>query len=257
MTALRSLEGRTAFVTGAGGGVGRGIALALSAAGAKVVIAARRVETGDQVAEEIRARGDAAMCVKTDVSEQHDVEAAIARTIEVYGGLDIVVHNATSGRSTDGTLLAQVPEDLLDDNSGVAARAAFHCARASFAHLKASGRGRFITLVSSAGIRGQSTTTTYSIVKGMERGFVRALAWEWGSYGITVNAVAPLAMSDGMARVIADNPSFAQRIERQIALHRIGDAERDIGPVVVFLASDAAGYMTGQTLMAEGGTYFV
>lgn len=255
-TVNRPLDGRTAIVTGAGQGVGRGIALALARAGASVVIAARRSETGEPVADEIRARGDEATCIETDVTVRGDVAACVDATVERYGGLDVMVHNAYS--PTGPHFVADAGDDHWRPNSQTAVWGTFHCAQLAYPHLQragATGSGRLILLSSPAGVEGSGGLPFYSAVKAAQRGLCKALAREWGPGGVTVNCIAPVAESPALAGAFAANPELKARIEARTPLGRIGDAERDIGGVAVFLASDAAGYVTGQTIVCDGGSF--
>lgn len=248
------LDGRTAIVTGAGQGVGRGIALALAAEGANVVVAARRTETGEPVAQEIRDRGGVGVCIRTDVTARDDIAATVAATVERYGGLDVMVHNAYS--PTGPHDIADAGDDHWVPNSRTAVWASFWCAQLALPHLRrAGGRGRLIFLSSPAGVEGSMALPFYSAVKAAQRGLAKALAREWGPDGITVNCIAPVAETPALAGAFAERPDLRGRIEARTPLGRIGDPERDIGGVAVFLASDAAGYLTGQTLVCDGGSF--
>jgi 3-oxoacyl-[acyl-carrier protein] reductase len=253
---LFDLTGRTAVVTGAGGGIGRGLALALGAAGANVVIAARRAETGEPVAEEIRASGGSALCIRTDVSNQIDVEQMVDETVRVFGGLDVMVHNAISGHSTDRTPVQDLSQAVFDEVVDVAVNGAFYCARAALPHLR-TGRGRYILILAHGGVRGHGALSAYGIAKGMQRGLFKALTWELGADGIAVNAIVPFAMTEGMERYYATNPTAQSEQAARLVLGRIGMPELDVGGAAVFFASDAAGYITGQSLFVDGGSYFL
>ncbi|API61110.1 hypothetical protein BSL82_11740 [Tardibacter chloracetimidivorans] len=251
-----SLKGRTAFVTGAGGGVGEGIALALGKAGANVVVAARRLETGEPVAARIREGGGEAICVQTDVADEQSVFAAIGKTVSTYNGLDILVHNALSGRATDRTPIADAPEDLFDDVVATGSRATFWCVKAALPHLQ-RGKGRVVLLLAHGGVRGHGSLSIYGVAKGMQRGNLKALTWELGGRGVSINAIVPVALTDGMARDFERRPGEYERQAARSALGYIGKPEEDIGGAAVFFASDAARYVTGQTLFVDGGVYML
>ena len=249
-----SLEGRTAIVTGAGQGVGEGIALALAAAGANVVVAARRAGTGQPVVEEITARGGTARCIVTDVTVRADVEATVAATVEAYGGLEVMVHNAFRGGPPHR--LEDVDDALWRPFSRTAVWGSYHCAVAAHPHLAAAGdRGRLVLVTSPSGIEGSANLPVYSPVKGAQRAMAKSLAREWGPAGITVNCIAPVAATPSLRSAFAANPVLEQRLAARTPLGRVGDPERDIGEVVAFLGSDAAGYVTGQTIVCDGGSF--
>ena len=250
-----SLDGRVAVVTGAGQGVGRGIALALAAEGAAVVIAARRAETGDPVATEIRDRGGLAVCVETDVGRRADIEACVAATVGEFGRLDVMVHNAITGRSSEPHRLESVDLDLWDELSRTVVWASVWCAQAAHPHLRRSEAGRLVLVSSPAGVEGSGGLPLYAAVKGAQRGLAKSLAREWGPDGITVNCLAPVAVTPALDKAFAANPDLRPRIEARTPLRRLGDPEADIGGVVAFLASDAAGYVTGQTVVCDGGSF--
>ena len=248
-----NLTGSTAMVTGAGGGVGRGIAMALAAEGAHVVVATRS-ETGQKVVDEIAARGHRATCARCDVTDAASVARAVDIAVTTTGRLDAVVHNATSNLSSQPHQLTDVDRVLWTDHFAVSLSGAHHCAVSAFPALKERG-GTFLVMTSPAGIEGSATLPLYATMKGALRGFAKSLAREWAPYGITVNIVSPLAYSPAMTAAIEAEPAMEERLARRIPLGRIGDPERDIGAAVAFLVGPAARYVTGQTLGIDGGHY--
>ncbi len=249
----RLLDGRVGPVTGAGQGVGEGIARALAEAGAAVVIAARRAENGEPAAAAIRERGHAATFVRCDVTVEADVEAAVDHAVTEHGRLDIVVHNAVSPPGPPGPV-QEVDPDVITAQIATSTTATHLFARAAHPHL-AADRGTLILLTSPAGMEGSGNLPVYATVKGAQRGILKSLAREWGPDGIRVNAIAPVAWTPAMTTATEANPTLQARLEARTPLGRIGDPETDIGPVAVFLASDMARHMTGQTLAVDGGRY--
>jgi 3-oxoacyl-[acyl-carrier protein] reductase len=248
------LEGRTAIVTGAGQGVGEGIARAMAAAGANVVIAARRVETGEPVAQAIRELGGCAICLPCDVAVRADVDRVVAQTVERFGGLDSVVHNALSPVGS----LAEVQDasdETWDGLMRTGVRASFSLAQAAFPYLRERAGASYILITSNTGIEGSGDRAIYGAVKGAQRGFAKSLAREWGPYDIRVNLIGPVAMSPAMEKAYTANPELETRLINRTPLRRVGDPEPDIGAVAVFLASDLARFVTGQTIIADGGGF--
>lgn len=248
-----ALEGRVAIVTGAGQGVGRGIALALASAGCAVVVAARRAETGEPVAAEVRDRGVPGLCVETDVTSRSNIEATVERTVADLGRLDVMVHNAL--RAPSPHRVESVGLEEWDELSQTAVWASIWCARAAYPHLAGSGFGRLILLTSPAGVEGSAGLPLYAPVKAAQRALAKSLAREWGPDGITVNGIAPVAVTPALEKAFAENPELRPRIEARTPLRRLGDPEADIGGVAVFLASDASSYVTGQTIVCDGGSF--
>jgi len=247
------LAGRTVVVTGAGGGVGAGIAEACAAHGASVVIAARRVETGEPVAERIAAAGGRAVCIRCDVAVRDDVDAAVDLAVSRFGGLDAMVHNALAPVGSP-VQIQDVPDDTWEAMKATAVRASFHCAQASFPHLR-EREGTLLLISSATGVEASPFLPAYGVVKAVQRGLAKSLAREWGPFGIRVNCIGPVAMTPAMERVYTLNPVLEERLTGRTPLGRIGDPATDIGPVAVFLISDLSRYMTGQTLMVDGGGF--
>jgi 3-oxoacyl-[acyl-carrier protein] reductase len=253
-TASELLADRTVLVTGAGGGVGEGIALACAAHGANVVIAARRTETGDPVAAEIERRGGRSLSVRCDVTVRDDVDAAVDAAVSRFGSLDSMIHNALAPVGPP-LGIEDVPDDTWVSMKGTALRASYYCAQAAFSQLR-DRRGTLILVTSAAGVEGSPYLPAYGVAKAAQRGLAKSLAREWGPLGIRVNCIGPVAMTPAMRVAAEKSPVFIDGLLiGRTALRRIGDPEPDIGPVAVFLASDLSRYMTGQTLMVDGGGF--
>ena len=248
----RSLP-KTILVTGATGGVGRGIALACGEAGWSVWIAARREKEGLEVAREISEAGGQGHFVLCDVGEPDSIDAAIDAVLAEDGRLDGIVHNATSGLSPVPVALHEVSLDDFQNHIDVALRALHSLARKGYAALKAS-RGSLLLMTSEAGFEGKAKLPPYAGVKGAQRGFARALAREWGRDGIRVNSIAPLASTPAMERAFELDAAMASRVLGRNSLGRLGDSTDDIGRAARFLLSDDSLYVTGHTLMVDGGS---
>lgn len=251
---MRAQAGRpVAFVSGASGGVGRGIAVSLGSAGWTVWIAARRPVEGRQVANEVTNVGGHGRFVVCDVGDDESVSEAIAAVIERDGRLTGVVHNATSARSPLPVDPTQLPMEELLDHVAVSLRGAYLLARSAYPHLAAT-RGSMVLLTSEAGFEGKMRLAPYAAVKAALRGLARSWAREWGPDGVRINCVAPLASSPAMEVALAKDPTMEARVLGHLPLGRLGDPVDDIGPVVRFLLSDDASYVTGVTVMADGGS---
>jgi NAD(P)-dependent dehydrogenase (short-subunit alcohol dehydrogenase family) len=248
-----TLEGRVVIVTGAGDGVGRGVALACASAGASVVIGTRD-ENGHAVVGEIDARSGRSAWVRCDVTDEATITHAVDLAVERFGALHAIVHNATSNRSSEPHRLEDVDLALWEEHAAVSLRGAYHCARAGFEALRAN-QGALVLMTSPAGMEGSVGLPLYSAVKGALRGFTKSLAREWAPYGMPVNAVSPLAFSPAMERAIEQDPGVQERLSRRVPMGRVGDPELDVGPAVAYLVSADAHFVTGQTLAVDGGHF--
>lgn len=244
---------RTILITGVTGGIGRGIALACGEAGWTVWIAARRRAEGEAVAPEVDAMGGQGHFVECDVALHESVGTAIDELLRSSGRLDGLVHNATSGLSPVPTRLDLVSTADLRSHIGVALHGAYHLVRKGFEPLRRS-QGFLLLLTSEAGFEVKARLAPYAGVKGAQRGFVRALAREWGPEGIRVNALAPLASTPAMESAFELDPAMADRVLGRNPLGRLGDATQDIGRAARFLLSDDARHVTAHTLMMDGGS---
>lgn len=246
-----ALTGKTAIVTGAGRGgrgIGRGIALALAGAGADIAITARTsIADAESVADAVRALGRRALAVRCDVSDATSVEALFDAVKQEFGKVDILVNNA--GLTKDGLLLRMSEESwdaVLDANL----KGTFLCTRAAAKLMIKQRSGRIINITSIMGQVGNPGQANYSASKAGVIGFTRTVARELGSRGVTVNAVAPGFIDTQMTDAIQGE--LRETTLKKIPLGRLGTPE-DIGLAVAFLASEAAGYITGQTLTVDGG----
>lgn len=251
MTLSLSLEGKKAIVTGAGRGgrgIGRGIALALAAAGADVIITARTsIADAEAVAGAVAALGRQGIALTCDVSDTASVEALFERAKAEWGRVDILVNNA--GITRDGLLL-RMTDDAWDTVLDSNLKGTFLCTRAASKLMVKQKYGRIINITSVMGQVGNPGQANYSASKAGIIGFTRSVAGELGSRGITVNAVAPGFIETQMTDAIEGERRDS--VVKEIPTGRLGTPE-DIGAAVAFLASDAASYITGQTITVDGG----
>lgn len=244
------LDGKVAMVTGAGQGVGQGIALALAAEGCHVAVLGRTQAKVDATAELLRARGVRAEPIGFDVTATDDIPAVVEQVVETFGGLDIQVNNAYYGHY--GPLLSMTDRQF-QRGFLTAPFAAFAFMKAAHPHL-AERNGNIVNLVSSATVRWDlSTFGAYASAKWALRSLTQAAADEWGRDGIRVNAIAPHALSPGLAYWVEANPEEAEEFKKSIPLGYIGDCEEDIGRAVVAVVSPAMRYLTGATIPLDGG----
>jgi meso-butanediol dehydrogenase / (S,S)-butanediol dehydrogenase / diacetyl reductase len=243
------LDHKVALVTGAGQGVGQGIAYALAGEGAAVAVVGRTRAKLLATCDEIRRRGGRAEAFACDVTDVKQIEQCVAAVVEQFGGVQILINNAQVAPL--GRLLDITDEAFLEGiESGPLAT--HRMMRACYPHLK--GDGVIVNFASSAAVRWDASGYgAYAAVKEGIRALTRAAACEWGGDGIRVNAVAPHALSPGLKGWVDANPEEAQAFFKTIPLGRVGDCERDIGRAIVFLASADAAYLTGATLPLDGG----
>jgi 2-hydroxycyclohexanecarboxyl-CoA dehydrogenase len=245
------LAGKTAIVTGAGQGVGRGIALALAAEGAAVVVAGRTLEKCARTADEIAAAGGRALALACDVGLREQVDAVVGRTLAAFGAIDILVNNAHTSRPMVAL------EKTTDKDMSLAFQGfhgAFYFMQACFPHLRAR-RGAVVNLGSVAGIRGDEGFASYAAAKEAVRALTRVAAREWGPHGIRVNVICPFSDSPGIDYMINKVPGYIDTLTASTSLKRLGRSEQDVGRTVAFLASDAGSYITGQTINVDGGIW--
>ena len=240
-----ALSGRSAIVTGAAQGIGRGVAEALAERGADVLLVDRD-EKVTAVAAELGAQA-----LVVDLRDADAAERITAAALSAHGRIDVLVNNAIA-------LLGAAPfhehtDEAYDLVFDTGPRATFRLMRAVFPHLVAAGGGSIINFGSSAGTEGEAGFATYGAAKEAIRGFSKVAAKEWGPLGIRVNVVSPFANSEGMQMWEQVDPQSYGAAVAKVPMGRIGDTRGDVGAVVAFLAGDDATYLTGQTIMVDGG----
>jgi NAD(P)-dependent dehydrogenase (short-subunit alcohol dehydrogenase family) len=248
------LDGQVAIVTGGARGVGRGISHAFAKEGAAVVMAEINIETGPSTEKELRDLGAKALWVKTDVAQRDQVEAAVAKAVEEFGGVDILVNCATGARpDTAFRTFLEHTDDQVELQLSVEVWGSFYFMQTCHPHLSKSRSGRVINICSLAGTERHPGFMIYSAAKEALRAMSGVAAKEWGGDGILVNVICPTASTEATERFRAENPELAEASLRTLPLGRFGDSEDDIGRVAVFLASPDSSFMTGQTLWVDGG----
>jgi NAD(P)-dependent dehydrogenase (short-subunit alcohol dehydrogenase family) len=245
------LNGKVGIVTGGGAGIGRGIAQAFVAFGARVAILERDPEKAERVAAELEAEGGEVLGLEVDVRDAEAVEKAVALTADRFGAIDILVNNA------GGAFAAPFLETNArgwDALHGANLKHIYHCTQSVARRMVAQGRGgSLINVVSIEGVRAAPLYATYAAAKAGAINFTKTLALELAPHGIRVNALAPdICMTEGL-RSLMDEAS-QERAKLTVPLGRLGEPD-DLGGVAVFLASELSRYMTGETLHVDGGTH--
>ena len=249
---MEDLAGRVVIVTGGSRGIGRGIAHHLAKAGSHLVVTGRKPDALNAVSAELDALGAEHLAVAVNAGDRDGMFDLVARTVERFGRVDGLVANAQSFRSV--TPLEDVTEKDMAVLYDTGPKGTLWAMQAVFPHLRDRGWGRIVTMGTALGITGGAGYGPYASSNEAIRGLTRTAAKEWGRHGILVNCVCPASVAH---RMPADDAGERAAVYAQMyadhPLGRDGDAEHDIGPAVAFLLSDASSYVTGQTLMVDGG----
>jgi NAD(P)-dependent dehydrogenase (short-subunit alcohol dehydrogenase family) len=244
------LENKTAIITGAGSGIGRACAIALAREGAKVTLVGRRLDRLDEVAREI---GDSALVVAADVSKNMEIDRAIERTVERFGGIDVLLNNA--GVLHMGTV-EEITEEQWDETFRVNVRGLWLLSRAVLPYLRKAGGGSIINMASVLGINGARNRASYSPSKGAVVLLTKCMAIDHGHEHIRVNAICPsFVETDLTAAVVRNSPDPRKVRAERVAVHPIGrlGQPEDIAGLAVYLASDESSWVTGATFPVDGG----
>jgi NAD(P)-dependent dehydrogenase (short-subunit alcohol dehydrogenase family) len=245
-----SLKNKVAIVTGASQGIGAAIAMAFAQAGARVVVSSRKLESVVQVANEIEKTGGSAIAIQAHMGYLDQVNALVARTIDQWGRVDIIVNNAGTNPHFGPILTADEGqiEKILDINL----KGYFRLAQVAVPHMQKQGGGKIINIASVAGLRPPHKMGVYGISKAGDIMLTQVLARELGPYNIQVNAIAPGIVQTKFSRALWQDPELMARYEANVPLRRIGTPE-DCAGAAVYLASAASDWVTGTVLVVDGG----
>lgn len=244
------LTGKTAIVTGSSRGIGRAIAELFARCGANVVVSSRSEEACTPVVEAISAAGGEALAIPCHIGKKDQLQSLVDKTIAAYGQIDMLVCNAAINPVYGP--MQDLSDEAFDKIMGTNVRSTFNLCNMVLPGMAQNGGGTVVILSSIAGIRGSLTIGAYGISKAAEAALARNLALEWGPKNIRVNALAPGLIKTDFAKALWEDKERLDRIEQRTPLRRIG-APEDIAGTALFLASDLSAYVTGQTIVADGG----
>ena len=249
-TELFSLEGKVALVTGASRGIGRSIAIGFAEAGADVAVAARSEGDLETLAKEIDSIGRKALVLPTDVRDRDAIQAMFDKTVETFGRLDVLVNNA-GGSNFMAPVVGLRPEGW-DKLRGLNLDSVFHCTQIGAQKLLESGGGSIIQIASVAGIQGAQGLSPYSAAKAGVIMFSQAVAKELAGSNVRVNSIAPGWIDTPLNEWMTSDEGTLREAEKMIPMGRIGKAEEIVGGAI-YLASDASSFVTGATIVIDGG----
>lgn len=248
------LQGRVAIVTGAGEGIGRGVARRFAAEGARVLVAELDEERGAAVARELASEfGAEARFVGTDVGVKADSQAMVAAALEAWGTVDVLVNNAWGGGAL--SRVERKTDELWEAALHVGLLGPFWAMQAAYPVMAAKRYGRVVNMCSLNGVNAHMGTAEYNVAKEALRTLTRTAAREWAPRGVVCNAICPAAKSAAFSAVMAGHPELVAAADAANPMGCIGDPEEDIAPVAVFLASEDCRYLTGNTLFVDGGSH--
>ena len=251
---MGTMTGKTVINTGGGkgGGIGYGISTAFAKEGANLVITGRNTQKLDNAKEELeRLYSIKVLALQADGGEEEQVKNVIDKTIAEFGKIDVLINNAQN--SASGVMLADHTKEDFDRAIFSGLYAVFFYMKHAFPYLKET-KGSVINFASGAGLFGKPGQSSYAAAKEGIRGLSRVAATEWGPFGINVNIICPLVMTDQLKQWKEAYPDVYEQTIKGIPLGRFGDAESDIGGTCLFLASDAASYISGETITMQGGS---
>ena len=247
---MSKLQDKVVIITGGAGGIGGGIAKAMVKEGAIVTIVDVNEETGKAMEKELQEISPKSMFLQANLMDHKNLGKIIQTVVEMYGRLDVVVNNAHASKQVS---IEETSQADLDLSFGTGFYPTFYLMQAALPYLKES-KGNVINFASGAGLAGHETQGAYAAAKEAIRGVSRVAANEWGKFGINVNLISPIANSPGVQEWAKAQPEYYEEVKNKIPMGRFGDVEEDIGRVAVFLASEDSRYITGQTIMVDGGS---
>lgn len=250
MSSLFDLTGKVAVITGSTKGIGLAIAEEFAKAGARVVISSRKADVCEEVASGLQAQGYEALAIPCHVGDKEQLQHLVDATLNAWGKIDVLVCNAATNPVYGP--ISDVSDSAFDKIMGTNVKGTFWLCNMVIPHMVERGAGSIILLSSVAGLRASANIGVYGMSKAAEAGLARNLALEWGPKNIRVNAIAPGLIRTDFAQALLEDPDRLTRVEQALPLRRVGDPV-DIAGVALFLASQAGAYVTGQTIVADGG----
>ena len=250
MSRLFDLTGKVAVITGSTKGIGKAIAEEYAKAGAKVVISSRKADACEKVANELKEQGLDALPIACHVGDKAQLQNLVDKTLETWGKIDILVCNAATNPVYGPT--HDVSDEAFDKIMGTNVKGTFWLCNMVIPQMVKLGGGSIVLLSSIAGIRASANIGVYGMSKAAEAGLARNLSLEWGPKNIRVNSIAPGLIRTDFAQALLDDPDRLKRVEEKLPLRRVGEPV-DIAGVALFLGSAAGAYVTGQTIVADGG----
>lgn len=247
---LFDLTGKVAVITGSSRGIGRAIARRMSEHGARVAISSRKLDACESVAAEIRAAGGEALVQPCNVSRKDDVEALVQATLARWGRIDILVCNAST--NTHYGSLTQISDNAMDKMLAANVKSIVWLSNAVLPQMAERRDGAILIVSSVGGFMGSEALGFYNMTKAAEQSLARSLAYEWGGHNIRVNCIAPGLIKTDFARTLWEDPEMLAKRVGASALNRIGEAD-EIAGTAVYLASQAGAFVTGQTIVVDGG----
>lgn len=248
---MLDLTGRVAIITGGSRGIGESIALALSEFGARVALCSRKIEGLDSVREKIESRGGEAICIPAHMGKVDTLQGVVDETLDAFGTIDILVNNAATNPILGPLLEADLRawEKIMDVNL----KGIFFLTKAAGEVMLEKGKGSIINLSTEAAIRPAPGLGVYSISKAGVDMVTKSFALEWGAKGVRVNGIAPGLVQTRFSQALWSNDDIRQAVETKIPLGRMAQPD-EIACLAVFLASDASSFLTGQTILVDGGS---
>lgn len=247
---LFDIRGKVALITGSSRGIGKAIAIRMAEAGAKVVVSSRKLDACESVVNEIRGAGGEAVALACNIGDKAQLQSLVDRTIEAFGRIDILVCNAAVnphyGRNQD------IPDDAFDKILDCNVRSNHWLCQMTIPAMAERRDGAVIIISSVAGLHGSTAIGTYGISKAADMQLARNLALEWGPSNVRVNCIAPGLVRTDFARALWENPKTHEHVCARTPLGRIGEPD-EIAGCAVYLASPSASFLTGQTIVIDGG----
>jgi NAD(P)-dependent dehydrogenase (short-subunit alcohol dehydrogenase family) len=251
---LFDLKGKAAIITGSSRGIGRAIAQAMAAHGAHVVISSRKQEACEEVAQAIRGRGQQATPIAANIGDKQQLTELVTKSVAACGKIDIVVSNAASNPYYGP--LSGMGDDVFEKVMNNNVRASIWLANLTLPAMGERREGAMIIVSSIAAFKGSAALGLYALSKAADVQLARNLALEWGTHNVRVNCIAPGLVRTDFAKALWDNPALLKETEMRTPLGRIGEPD-DIAGVAVMLAARAGAWLTGQTIVVDGGVTIV